>query len=563
MIGCQKIRAVITKPHALNRCSQCHAKSSEIESLKSLCASKTSKIYQLERQIALLLKEKDITTHDDNDNVQSYSERSNVNNLISPSTLLSYTNACCGTSDDILSTESSSKCCGTDDYNEVVDVNGDNGLVKPFQMYNPGVLSSLSIDELEASTAYCQKFNSRSVAYYGDIPYSYPGGEHQANSISSNPYLEKVVIPAVTDMYPWFRFNSIIVTRYINGSQNIPFHSDNEESIELQSSIMTISLGITRNLIFRPKTGDPRMSESTVPLGHGDVLLMSRLSQDVYEHSVPKDFSKNTRISITFRYLTERNNCGSGVTNTEPSNTSSLTHQKLNPAPLPNDLKDSSSTSQAQSGQTKAPSTKSTTLFISSSMFSHLDSKKLSSKSQDAYVFSYPGATAKNMHHKFRTDSKLKDINPQSVGKIFLLCGTNDVDHIINSPKHLRKRLIYQSEQCNMETLANTCNDIEGFVHYLVEWAGSAQIRILKVLPRESKVRNNVINKINSYTSGLVDKFERVKPCEIVKDRFLFANEYGFRKSDFFKNDGDDNVHLNKYGTARLANHLKFTAHNC
>ena len=114
-----------------------------------------------------------------------------------------------------------------------------------------------------------------------------------------------------------------------------------------------------------------------------------------------------------------------------------------------------------------------------------------------------------------------------------------------------------------METLANTCNDIEGFVHYLNEWAGSAAIRILKVLPRESKARNNVINKINCYTSGLVDKFERVKPCEIVKDRFLFANEYGFRKSDFFMNDGDDNVHLNKYGTARLANHLKFTAHNC
>ena len=552
MIGRHKIRGVSTKPHALSRCSQCHVKSSEIDSLKSLCASKTSKIHQLERQIALLLKEKDITSHDHNDNVQSYSERSNMNNLISPSTLLSYTNACCGTSDDILSTESSSKCCGTDDYNEVVDVNGDNGLVKPFEMYNPGVFSSLSIDELEASTTYCQKFNSRSVAYYGDTPYSYPGGEHQANSISSNLYLEKVVIPAVTDMYPWFRFNSIMVTRYSNGSQNIPFHSDDEESIELQSSIMTISLGITRNLTFRPKAADPRMSESTVPLGHGDVLLMSRLSQDVYEHSVPKDFSKNTRISITFRYLIERNNCGSGVTNTEPSNISSLTHQE-----------NSSSTSQAKSGQTKAPSTKSTTLFISSSMFSHLDSKKLSSKSQDAYVFSYPGATAKNMHHRFRTDSRLKDINPQSVNKIFLLCGTNDVDNIINSPKHLRKRIIYQSEQCNMETLANTCNDIEGFVHYLNEWAGSAAIRILKVLPRESKARNNVINKINCYTSGLVDKFERVKPCEIVKDRFLFANEYGFRKSDFFMNDGDDNVHLNKYGTARLANHLKFTAHNC
>ena len=561
MIGRQtKNRVVSTKSQTLSRCSQCHVKSSEIDSLKSLCSSKTAKIHQLERQIALLLKEKD-TTHDHNDNVQSSSERSNAYNFISPSMLLSHTDACCGTSDDILLPESSPKCCGTDDYTEVVDVNGDNCLVKPFQMYNPGVLSLLNVDELEASTAYCQEFNSRSVAYYGDIPYSYPGGEHQANPVSSNHYLEKVVIPAVTDMYPWFRFNSIMVTRYINGGQYIPFHSDNEESIVPKSSIMTISLGVTRNLIFRPKAEDPRISETTVSLGHGDVLLMSRLAQDVYEHSVPRDFSKSTRISITFRNLIERNNCRSG----ELSNISSLTHQELNPDPLPNDPKNSSSTSQAKSGQTKAltTTTKSTTLFISSSMFSHLDSKKLSSKSQDAFVFSYPGATAKNMHHRFRTDSRLKNIDPQSVDKIFLLCGTNDVDSIINSPKHLRKRIIYQSDQCNMETLANTCNDIESFVHYLAEWAGSAEIRILKVLPRESQVRNNVINKINCYTSGLVDKFERVKPCEIVKDRFLFANKYGYRKSAFFKNDGDDNVHLNQYGTARLANHLKFTAHNC
>ena len=474
MIGCRtKNRVASTKSHTLSRCSQCHVKSSEIDSLKSLCSSKTAKIHQLERQIALLLKDK-ASTHDHNDNVQSSSERSNANNLISPSMLLSHTDASCGTSDDILLTESSSKCCGTDDYTEVVDVNRDDCLVNPFQMYNPGVLSSLNTDELEASTTYCQEFNSRSVAYYGDIPYSYPGGEHQANSPSSNPYLEKVVIPAVTDMYPWFRFNSIMVTRYIDGSQYIPFHSDNEESIVPKSSIMTISLGITRNLIFRPKAEDPRMSETTVSLGHGDVLLMSRLSQNVYEHSVPRDFSKDTRISITFRNLIEGNNCRSGDINTEPHNISSLTHQELNPGPLPNDLNDlknSSSTSQAKSGQAKAntTSTKSTTLFISSSMFSHLDAKKLSSKSQDAFVFSYPGATAKNMHHRFRTDSRLKDINPQSVNKIFLLCGTNDVDNIINSPKHLRKRIIYQSEQCNMETLANTCNDIEGFVHYLNE----------------------------------------------------------------------------------------------
>ena len=59
---------------------------------------------------------------------------------------------------------------------------------------------------------------------------------------------------------------------------------------------------------------------------------------------------------------------------------------------------------------------------------------------------------------------------------------------------------------------SNTCSEIEDFAHYLHEWASSAEIRILKV---------------------------------------------------FFKTNWDDNVHLNMLGTARLANHLKFTAHNC
>ena len=69
--------------------------------------------------------------------------------------------------------------------------------------------------------------------------------------------------------------------------------------------------------------------------------------------------------------------------------------------------------------------------------------------------------------------------------------------------------------------------------------------------------------KINSFTNGLIDKLDYVKSCEIEKDRFLFANQHGYRKSHFFSHKGSDNVHLNQKGVVRLANHLKYTAHNC
>ena len=73
---------------------------------------------------------------------------------------------------------------------------------------------------------------------------------------------------------------------------------------------------------------------------------------------------------------------------------------------------------------------------------------------------------------------------------------------------------------------------------------------------------HEIITKINSFSSGLIDKLGYVKSCEIEKDRFLFADQHGYRKSQFFSNKGSDNVHLNQNGVVRLANHLKYTAHD-
>ena len=83
-----------------------------------------------------------------------------------------------------------------------------------------------------------------------------------------------------------------MVTKYANGSQGIPFHSDDESSILPDSSILTISLGSTRNIAFRSKTSVT--SDLTEPLNHGDALLMTRASQDFYEHAIPKTSPKTS-----------------------------------------------------------------------------------------------------------------------------------------------------------------------------------------------------------------------------------------------------------------------------
>ena len=171
-------------------------------------------------------------------------------------------------------------------------------------------------------------------------------------------------------------------------------------------------------------------------------------------------------------------------------------------------------------------------------------------------------ATMTKVGHFYEPLSAIRG-DPKSIQKIFLLCGTNDVDNILNSPRHMRNKLIEHTKGDSMEALTETFNCIERFTKYLHEWAPNATIRLIKVLPRESRARNEIITKINSFTSGLIDKLEYVKSCEIEKDRFLFANQHGYRKSLFFSSNGSDNVHLNQNGVVRLANHLKYTAHNC
>ncbi|KAL5257230.1 hypothetical protein ACHWQZ_G012241 [Mnemiopsis leidyi] len=103
-------------------------------------------------------------------------------------------------------------------------------------------------------------------------------------------------------------------SKYENGKQGIPPHSDNEECISSGSYICTVSLGETRTLEYRSISEASQIS-SRIQLVHGDILFMTRESQNLYQHSVPMDYTKNMRISITLRQIT----CPSTNSSTNPS----------------------------------------------------------------------------------------------------------------------------------------------------------------------------------------------------------------------------------------------------
>ncbi|MCP4262052.1 MAG: alpha-ketoglutarate-dependent dioxygenase AlkB [Planctomycetes bacterium] len=69
--------------------------------------------------------------------------------------------------------------------------------------------------------------------------------------------------------------------------------------------IATVSLGASREVVFRRKPPSPYQKQ-TLTTNNGGLYIMSRDSQDFWDHSVPKverDDFKGLRVSITFRLL--------------------------------------------------------------------------------------------------------------------------------------------------------------------------------------------------------------------------------------------------------------------
>ncbi len=421
--------------------------------------------------------------------------------------------------------------------------------MRPYNFHSQEVFARYDLSQLIASTTFSHVFNNRSVAYYGNHTYTYVGGTHPPCSINNNPYL-KTILDDVDKQFPEFKYNSAMVTQYSDGSKWIPFHSDDESCITPSSSIMTISLGETRTLQFSSKTDSP--VEASLTLGHGDVVLMTQLSQNYFGHTIPRDDSNNIRISITLRNISECTNTGVISESHDVNLDGSL------------DNLQSSTKTVAESVSIKVKQSKPATVYISSSMFASLNPEKLSSQFQDAHVFHYPGATASGINHRFESDLQRKHLDTATVQKIILMCGSNNIDSVIGSPKHMRDKLLPPGSYTQIATRLDNANyDIENLIESLHKWAPNANINVVNILPRESRVRNEVISNINQFLSKLHNKYSYVNMISTEKnpDRYLFSDRLGFRKSLFFSQKGEDNVHLNREGVIRLAKHLKYHAH--
>ena len=101
------------------------------------------------------------------------------------------------------------------------------------------------------------------------------------------------------------QFNSLLLNRYRSGADRMGWHADDEPELDDRAPIASLSLGVGRDLRFRPRQGDG--AAFAVRLDDGDLLVMDPPTQRHWQHALPaRARVTGERINLTFRLVRRR-----------------------------------------------------------------------------------------------------------------------------------------------------------------------------------------------------------------------------------------------------------------
>ena len=137
----------------------------------------------------------------------------------------------------------------------------------------------------------------RLISWFAD-----PGCEYSYSGISMNnnswtPQLEE--LKSLCEQFAGMQFNSLLVNLYRDGNDKNSWHSDDEPELGVEPCIASLSLGATRRFKFRHRE-TKEVVDCLLP--SGSLVVMSGLSQKMWQHEVPKETRvTEPRINLTFR----------------------------------------------------------------------------------------------------------------------------------------------------------------------------------------------------------------------------------------------------------------------
>ena len=137
----------------------------------------------------------------------------------------------------------------------------------------------------------------RLIAWAGDLGYRYSG-----QTLEPRPFGPVAgALLARVQARAGIGFNHLLANRYRTGGDSMGFHADDEPELGPDPVVASVSLGLARRLVFKPRRGGETFA---LDLGHGALLIMGGTCQRHYVHGVPRQPAvEGERISLTFRWL--------------------------------------------------------------------------------------------------------------------------------------------------------------------------------------------------------------------------------------------------------------------
>jgi alkylated DNA repair dioxygenase AlkB len=161
----------------------------------------------------------------------------------------------------------------------------------------------------------------RSEYYCNDSPKPYVYGRDRGRRLYERRPYHPVILAIRRDLEveTGAVLDVCFLNMYLNQSDQLGWHADDSPEMDDARPVVTVSLGVEREIWFRPKPPPkqenalsrslPKITTSAeeatfdkLKLGHGSAAIMAPGMQDTHQHRIPKaSFQCGVRISLTFR----------------------------------------------------------------------------------------------------------------------------------------------------------------------------------------------------------------------------------------------------------------------
>jgi alkylated DNA repair dioxygenase AlkB len=141
----------------------------------------------------------------------------------------------------------------------------------------------------------------RLIAWYGDEGSDYTYSGRSLKPLPWTPILRELC--GLVQAQGVGRYNSVLLNLYRDNDDSMGWHSDNEPELGEVPNIASLSLGETRDFLFKNRS-DKSLDIRRIALPHGSLLVMSGATQKNWLHAIGKERKPcGARINLTFRYV--------------------------------------------------------------------------------------------------------------------------------------------------------------------------------------------------------------------------------------------------------------------